>query len=146
MTNNMNRHLLTLYTRMPLHVGSGTSVDVVDLPIMRERITGFPVIPSTSLKGVLRQWARDARKPDGTLLLSDEEGRTLFGEDRKLDEEAGITAHAGCVQIMEAKILAFPIALSPAALRGSPARRCWSDASATWTVSSPCQPWTKTAL
>jgi CRISPR-associated protein Cmr4 len=105
----MKQHLLTLYTRTPLHVGSGTSVDVVDLPIMRERITGFPVIPSTSLKGVLRQWARDARKPDGTLLLSDEEGRTLFGEDRKLDEEAGITAHAGCVQIMEAKILAFPV-------------------------------------
>ena len=105
----MKRHLLTLYTRTPLHVGSGTSVDVVDLPIMRERITGFPAIPSTSLKGVLRQWARDARKPDGTLLLSDEEGRTLFGEDRKLDEEAGITAHAGCVQIMEAKLLAFPV-------------------------------------
>ena len=55
MTNNMKRHLLTLYTRTPLHVGSGTSVDVVDLPIMRERITGFPVIPSTSLKGVLLQ-------------------------------------------------------------------------------------------
>ncbi len=105
----MKRHLLTLYTRTPLHVGSGTSVDVVDLPIMRERITGFPVIPSTSLKGVLRQWARDAHRPDGTLLLSEEEGRTLFGEDRKLDEAAGITAHAGCVQIMEAKILAFPV-------------------------------------
>lgn len=105
----MNRHLLTLYTRTPLHVGSGTSVDVVDLPIMRERITGFPIIPSTSLKGVLRQWTRDALRSDGTPLLTEDEGRTLFGEDRKLDEQAGITAHAGCVQIMEAKILAFPV-------------------------------------
>ena len=59
MTNNIKRHLLTLYTRTPLHVGSGTSVDVVDLPIMRERITGFPVIPSTSLKGVLLQRGRE---------------------------------------------------------------------------------------
>ncbi len=109
MTNNMKRHLLTLYTRTPLHVGSGTSVDVVDLPIMRERITGFPVIPSTSLKGVLRQWTRDARKPDGSLVLTEEEGRTLFGEDRKPDEKTGIASHAGCVQIMEAKILAFPV-------------------------------------
>jgi CRISPR-associated protein Cmr4 len=108
--NNIKRHLLTLYTRTPLHVGSGTSVDVVDLPIMRERITGFPVIPASSLKGVLRQWSRDARKPDQTTpLLTEDEARTLFGEDRKLDEEAGITAHAGCVQIMEAKILAFPV-------------------------------------
>jgi hypothetical protein len=46
MMNNMKRHLLTLYTRTPLHAGSGASVDVVDLPIMRERITGFPVVPS----------------------------------------------------------------------------------------------------
>ena len=105
----MKRHLLTLYTRTPLHVGSGTSVDVVDLPIMRERITGFPVIPSTSLKGVLRQWSRDALKPDQTRLLAEDEARTLFGEDRKLDEQTGITAHAGCVQIMEAKLLAFPV-------------------------------------
>jgi CRISPR type III-B/RAMP module RAMP protein Cmr4 len=59
MTNNMKRHLLTLYTRTPLHVGSGTSVDVVDLPIMRERITGFPVIPASSLKGVLLQRGRE---------------------------------------------------------------------------------------
>src|SRR5437870_4621608 len=109
MTNNMKRHLLTLYTRTPLHVGSGTSVDVVDLPIMRERITHFPVIPSTSLKGVLRQWARDARKPDAAPLLTEDEARTLFGEDRELDEKSGITAHAGCVQIMEAKLLAFPV-------------------------------------
>jgi CRISPR-associated protein Cmr4 len=71
MTNNIKRHLLTFYTRTPLHVGSGTSVDVVDLPIMRERITGFPVIPSTSLKGVLREEARQQ--------LGEETTRLLFG-------------------------------------------------------------------
>jgi CRISPR-associated protein Cmr4 len=106
---NIKQHLLTLYTRTPLHVGSGTSVDVVDLPIMRERITGFPVVPSTSLKGVLRQWARDARKADHSPLLTDDEARLLFGEDRQPDEKSGVAAHAGCVQIMEAKILAFPV-------------------------------------
>jgi CRISPR-associated protein Cmr4 len=97
----MKRHLLTLYTRTPLHVGSGTSVDVVDLPIMRERITGFPVIPSTSLKGVLREEARQK--------LGEETTRLLFGEDRKPSEKEGIASHAGCVQIMEAKLLAFPV-------------------------------------
>ncbi|RYD25095.1 MAG: type III-B CRISPR module RAMP protein Cmr4, partial [Verrucomicrobiaceae bacterium] len=30
----MTQHLITLYTRTPLHIGSGTSVDVVDLPLM----------------------------------------------------------------------------------------------------------------
>lgn len=109
----MQKHLLTLYTRTPLHVGCGTSVDVVDLPIMRERITGFPVIPSTSLKGVLRQAGRDATDKDGKAILSEANARALFGEDRKLnsDEKKGdiISANAGCVQIMEGKLLAFPV-------------------------------------
>lgn len=101
----MKRHLLTLYTRTPLHVGSGSSVDVVDLPIMRERISGFPIIPASSLKGVLRQWARDAAS------ISDDELRALFGDIEEI-EEGGEKKHiswAGCVQIMEAKILAFPV-------------------------------------
>jgi len=103
------KHLLALYTRTPLHVGCGTSVDVVDLPIMRERITNFPVIPSTSIKGVLRQAGRDSIGPDGTPILSEDQIRTLFGEDRKLDEKTGVAAYAGCIQIMEAKLLAFPV-------------------------------------
>ena len=96
MSHNVKRHLLTLYTRTPLHVGSGTSVDVVDLPIMRERITGFPVIPASSLKGVLRQQGRDRLRPEDVLILFGPES----GED---------TRHAGCLQIVEAKLLAFPV-------------------------------------
>jgi len=105
----MKRHLLTLYTRTPLHVGSGTSVDVVDLPIMRERITGFPVIPATSLKGVLLQHAREtfangkyARSPE-----IPDEAKLLFGAVEGEGENQ--KSNAGCVQIMEAKILAFPV-------------------------------------
>lgn len=120
MTNNMKRHLLTLYTRTPLHVGSGTSVDVVDLPIMRERITGFPVIPSTSLKGVFLQRGRETwpstwtepkkpdQKPKEILHLNNQ---LLFGAvlDKGEGEEKKQVSNAGCVQIMEAKILAFPV-------------------------------------
>ncbi len=120
MTNNMKRHLLTLYTRTPLHVGSGTSVDVVDLPIMRERITGFPIIPSTSLKGVLLQrgrelwpstWTKpkDAKKKPKEILHQN--NQLLFGainSEGEGDDEKQIS-HAGCVQIVEAKLLAFPV-------------------------------------
>jgi len=104
----MTSHLLTLYTRTPLHVGCGTSVDVVDLPIMRERITNFPVIPSTSLKGVLREASRQHFGETNAAIT-----RNLFGEDRKLKDDDGnggsVTAFAGCLQIMEAKLLAFPV-------------------------------------
>src|SRR6266581_9410650 len=113
MTNNVKRHLLTLYTRTPLHVGSGTSVDVVDLPIMRERITHFPVIPSTSLKGVLLQHARE-RFENGQHARKNskpEDARALFGDFEEVQDggQKKQRSYAGCVQIMEAKILAFPV-------------------------------------
>lgn len=38
----------------PLHIGSGTSLDIIDLPIQREAHTDFPLIPSTAIKGVIR--------------------------------------------------------------------------------------------
>ena len=101
----LSRHLLTAYTRTPLHLGSGSSVDVIDLPLMRERITGFPVIPATSLKGVLRQHARELAAEG---VLKDADVKTLFGEDGDLHQK-DITAYAGCVQIQELKLLAFPV-------------------------------------
>ena len=107
------QHLLTFYTRTPLHVGSGSSVDVVDLPIMRERITGFPVIPASSLKGVLLQHAREIFENGAHARLGTkpEDARLLFGdlEDVEVDGEKKQKSWAGCVQIMEAKILAFPV-------------------------------------
>jgi CRISPR-associated protein Cmr4 len=120
MTNNMKRHLLTLYTRTPLHVGSGTSVDVVDLPIMRERITGFPVIPSTSLKGVLLQrgrelwpstWTQSANPKEKPKEILHENSQLLFGaiNSEGEGENKKQVSNAGCVQIMEAKLLAFPV-------------------------------------
>lgn len=104
----MSKHLITLYTRTPLHVGCGTSVDVVDLPLMRERITNFPVIPSTSLKGVLRQAGRDFSGTNGYNLAVND---ALFGnkDDVQTNSDGKEKFHAGCLQIMEAKLLAFPV-------------------------------------
>ena len=101
MTDSNQRFLLTLYTRSPLHVGCGTSVDIVDMPVMRERITNFPVIPSSSLKGVLRQQARN--------VFGDEVSTTvqvLFGEESNAKD---VEHHAGAVITGEGKLLAFPV-------------------------------------
>jgi CRISPR-associated protein Cmr4 len=88
-------------------------VDVVDLPIMRERITGFPIIPSTSLKGVLLQHAREvfekAAHARANTIPAD--AKILFGAVDTVEEssEKKQVSNAGCVQIMEAKLLAFPV-------------------------------------
>jgi len=89
---NHNRKILYLFTRTPLHVGAGSSVGAVDQPIIRERHTGYPVIPGSSLKGVLRDVCRNDEQLKG-------KEEAIFG---KQDD-------AGKLAIGEAKILAFPV-------------------------------------
>ncbi len=48
-------HPLFLVCNTPTHVGSGSDLGVVDLPIQRERHTGFPKFEASSLKGSLRE-------------------------------------------------------------------------------------------
>jgi len=88
----MEKKILYIFTRTPLHVGAGASVGAIDQPIIRERHTGFPVIPGSSIKGVLR----DACRNDERLKAKEE---VIFG---KQDD-------AGKLTFGEAKILAFPV-------------------------------------
>ncbi|GIW50270.1 MAG: hypothetical protein KatS3mg080_0881 [Anoxybacillus sp.] len=43
-----------LHAVTSVHAGSGSEIGLVDLPIQREKHTGFPKIESSSLKGALR--------------------------------------------------------------------------------------------
>jgi CRISPR-associated protein Cmr4 len=79
---------------------------------MRERITGFPVIPGSSLKGVLLQHAREVfdsgqhARSSSTLPT---EAKVLFGAVETEGPDKKHVSNAGCIQIMEAKLLAFPV-------------------------------------
>jgi len=110
----MKQKLLYLFTRTPLHVGAGSSVGAIDQPIIRERHTGFPVIPASSLKGTFADAWNDG-------LLEEENGRGEVKRVRvKKDGTAGDAAWlfgsdsdkhaaAGALQFSEARLLAFPI-------------------------------------
>ncbi|MFP7756004.1 type III-B CRISPR module RAMP protein Cmr4 [Thermodesulfobacteriota bacterium B35] len=50
----MEMRLYTLRTRSGLHCGIGQGLSDIDLPTAREPVTGYPLVPSSSLKGVLR--------------------------------------------------------------------------------------------
>ncbi|MFV0337759.1 MAG: type III-B CRISPR module RAMP protein Cmr4 [Chthoniobacterales bacterium] len=96
----MPTKLLYLFTRTPLHVGVGSSVGAVDLPVRCERHTNHPIIPGSSIKGVFRDCARNC--PD-TLNILD-----LFGpETDDIDEET--KAKSGDLAFGEARPLAFPV-------------------------------------
>ena len=85
----MTTKLLTIFTRTPLHVGAGSSVGAVDQPFIRERHTHYPVIPGSSLKGVLAD--------------------LFIGEKETHDRLFGTVDHVGSLFVGESKILAFPV-------------------------------------
>ena len=101
----MQTKLLSIFTRTPLHVGAGASVGAVDQPVVRERHTRFPVIPGSSLKGVLADlWLE--KSAAGSFVRSSE-GKALFGFDEKQTKEN--PGYAGTLFIGESKLLAFPV-------------------------------------
>lgn len=104
----MTTKLLYLFTRTPLHVGAGSSVGAIDQPIVRERHTGFPIIPASSLKGSFAdQWNDTLGQPDnnGRRWRESGEAAWLFGSDDAKEEKAA----AGALLFGEARLLAFPI-------------------------------------
>ncbi|ATY85130.1 type III-B CRISPR module RAMP protein Cmr4 [Kyrpidia spormannii] len=75
-----HNRMFWLHAVTPLHVGAGQGVGFIDLPIMREKVTHWPVVPGSAVKGVLRDYFQ------GT----DLKGFTLaFGQGGVGDEQAG---------------------------------------------------------
>jgi CRISPR-associated protein Cmr4 len=86
--------MLYLFTRTPLHVGAGSSVGAIDMPIQRERHTQIPIIPGSSLKGVLRDlWPKKSG-----------DQYELFGPEGDEDEH-----YAGSLLVGEARVVCFPV-------------------------------------
>lgn len=79
--------LLYLHAITPVHSGTGQAAAVIDQPIAREKATGWPMIPASSLKGVLRDLVK-ANHGDGKAneLFGDTEkaGPIVFGDQRIL--------------------------------------------------------------
>jgi CRISPR-associated protein Cmr4 len=92
--------LLFIHAQTGLHPGSGTALGTVDLPVQRERHTQWPVIPGSTLKGILR----DACRPAARNGQAREDWLAAFGP-----ETAEADKHAGALSLTDARILAFPV-------------------------------------
>mgnify|MGYP003295835006 CR=1 FL=1 len=102
----MKTKILSIFTRTPLHVGAGSSVGAIDMPVVRERHTRFPVIPGSSIKGVLADLWNDGDNVDEKYIRKlESEARKIFGDN----VEKGKNACAGKIAFGEGKLLAFPI-------------------------------------
>ncbi|RLI54032.1 MAG: type III-B CRISPR module RAMP protein Cmr4 [Candidatus Thorarchaeota archaeon] len=90
---NRTNGIIGMVTETPLHPGTGQNLGAIDLPIQRERHTGYPTVPSSSLKGVLR-----------SLTDNDVEARVLFGS--ALGEKDLVS---GSLSLSDCRILAIPV-------------------------------------
>ncbi|WP_432785092.1 hypothetical protein AAEX37_02018 [Oligella sp. MSHR50489EDL] len=89
-----------LMAETAIHAGASGANHVIDLPIMREHNTGWPVVFGSAVKGALRAKAEQgAIGPEDKELLF-----TLFGPDTDNAE-----AHAGSLLIGDARLLLLPV-------------------------------------
>jgi len=89
---------LGLFAETSLHPGTGSTTGIVDLPIQRERHTGFPTIQASGLKGAMREVAEAYYKENGD--NKRDEVDAIFGPEE--------SDYASSLAIADARILAFP--------------------------------------
>lgn len=91
----MRNVIIGLLAETSLHPGTEQSTGVVDLPVARESVTGYPVIVGSSLKGALRDMVRQKEKGSG----SDKIEKEIFGENN----------NSGIVSVTDARLLLLPV-------------------------------------
>lgn len=93
----LKSQLLFLYVETPLHAGAGSGVGAIDLPIQRERVTHYPIVQASGIKGALRSEVinAQAKKQETTL---------VFGAETNASE-----LHAGAFSPGDARLLLFPV-------------------------------------
>ena len=89
----MRNRLVLVHSLSPLHAGTGQAVGAIDLPIARERPTGIPIVPGSSVKGALR-----AREEDSTWRS------VIYGP-----ETHAASDHAGAVQFSDVHTVLLPV-------------------------------------
>ncbi|MCB4205241.1 type III-B CRISPR module RAMP protein Cmr4 [Deferribacterales bacterium Es71-Z0220] len=96
--------ILTFYAVSPIHAGSGASVATVDLPIQRERHTGYPHIQASGVKGSLRDHFRKFNETNDEKLIN-----FIFGSDTQDGWSKYDDSQPGAISVSDAKLLFFPM-------------------------------------
>jgi CRISPR-associated protein Cmr4 len=93
-----------IHALTPLHVGAGRGVRFIDLPVMREKVTGWPMMPGSTAKGVIADHhgaTEEARQKDEML-------RAAFGIADSGTPTGGMP-NAGSLVFTDARIVCLPV-------------------------------------
>lgn len=93
----MDLNIYHLHTHSALHCGTGQSAGIVALPIARDKATHLPIVPGSSLRGVLRDKIRANEK---------DIEKALFGPR---DIQSSEQSFAGALSLGDANLLVLPI-------------------------------------
>lgn len=96
----MTARMLYLHALSPIHSGTGQAADVIDQPVAREKVTHWPYLGGSRLKGVLRDACASAegRDKDDPLIWA------AFGPNTEHAAD-----HAGALTFTDAHLLCLPV-------------------------------------
>ena len=94
----MKKKLFIIRAISNIHCGVGQGVDDIDLPTARETMTGFPIVPGSTVKGVLRDYFDNHTENKEGLWAA-------FGPE--FADQAG-NEHTSALMLTDARILALP--------------------------------------
>jgi CRISPR-associated protein Cmr4 len=91
----MRNVIMGMLAETALHPGTGQDTGVIDLPVSREKITEYPVIVGSSLKGALKDCAEQHKQNRQANL----ELERLFGNPKQ----------AGAIVVTDGRLLLLPV-------------------------------------
>ncbi|MBT2288283.1 type III-B CRISPR module RAMP protein Cmr4 [Paenibacillus albidus] len=106
-----NSRMYYVHCMSPVHVGAGQGIGIIDMPMIREKVTEWPYLPGSSVKGVHREFFRSGIHKQSEKWLDIAFGKPSKKKDPK-DEfnQEPDDGNAGALVMSDAKILAFPVA------------------------------------
>lgn len=94
----------------PVHPGTGAdSATDIDLPVAREGATGYPMIPASTLKGVLRDGLGLRPGDEDATDTHIQQARTRFGYADRPDAQGNTRSGAGDLTFTDARLLCLPV-------------------------------------
>lgn len=108
-----NSEICVLHAISPVHAGAGSATGAVDLPIQRERHSGWPHIQASGIKGAFREhcervWMLQDLEIDN-LVTDEKKKRAIELAQRVFGQSEENISQAGAVAFSDARLLSFPV-------------------------------------
>jgi CRISPR-associated protein Cmr4 len=98
------KHIEYIKALTPVHAGAGQGLEIVDMPIQREKHSNIPKIEASSLKGALKHhlYHKIKSNSQNSEVAKEDLLYTIFGSERGDD-------NASAIGFTDARLLLFPV-------------------------------------